>query len=137
MPRAKTKVESGEDQMRATEAEHLRFVVIAAGSGGGVPDGVKAWLECWCSTRAEDQGTFVVVLSVHPGCADARWPDYGYLETKTSGCGLRFVVYASGWYPENDGSFCLADARRLTSTGLVAVESFHEASELGRPGASK
>jgi hypothetical protein len=121
----------------ASEAEQARFVVVATDSGDALPEDVKAWFERWCSCRPLEQGTIVVLLSAHSGSADALWPDYGYVQDKANGCGRHFIVYASGWHPEDDAFFCLADARRVTSTGLIAVEGSHEVTEFSRPGDSQ
>jgi hypothetical protein len=114
----------------ATEAEKAHLVVIATGCADSLPGAVKSWLESWSARARVAPGILAVILSEDFGCSGARWPDYSYVLDKTSGSGRRLVVYASGRSADEDGAFCLADARLVLPHGLAAVEDFAEADEL-------
>jgi hypothetical protein len=117
-------------EMAAVEAEAACMVIIATSGGAGLPSLVKMWLERWCSKIESAVPILVVILSECQGCSKADWPDYSYLEAQTKAWGIELVVYASGVSPEESDLFCLAEARKITANGLIAVEDFPEAAAL-------
>lgn len=120
----------GMDRLAADDANRARLIVITTSCGDFLPDSMKHAVQSWCERPRQGHAALVVLLSECPGCSEAHWPDYDFVEHETRRCGMELVVYASGLTPENGSAFHLPEARRVTRNGLATVEDFAESSAM-------